>query len=1217
MKILKIELQNINSLKSDTPIIIDFENDQFKDVGLYAITGATGAGKTTVLDAITIALYHNVPRFNGTKGTLVDVVSHGANNAFSRVTFENDTVVYEAFWSIRIADKSGKTYKNPKEEVSLKNLTTSVILATQKRILLTQITKVTQLDYTQFLRSVLLAQGEFASFLSAKGPEKGKLLEQITGEEIYKKIGQGISDRKLLEENKLKELSAKINEDDILSEERKNELLIKEKELIEAIIKNDKEITANIAISDWYAKFKKLTDEATKLDEGAEKLTNYIEKYKEELALLSLNEKATPFTVLIDDFIRNEKRLVENTIQLKILTTELTALKPQIENLENQTKNEGADLEKNDQNFTSWMPKFDVITQLDSQLKNEIESTQKVNEKIKELRLQFDALEEEKKKLTIVLSTTTSKIKKATEFVDQNKFLTNVGTEISSWTTSLTTLKAHKETLKENTDFVVQKKEEVTKTIISLTQKQQLLSKNTTAIAVIEKDILNVTNQLSKNNITNLLATQKQLSLLVTNWKEFKNFSEEVTKYQHELAEKTALKKEYTATLSILRTQIKELKEQIATQEILVLDAEKIVNLEKSIAKYETDRQTLKTGEPCGLCGAKEHPFTENLKTNGVSNSEKILKDRKISLKNLEVEKANFDKNYVKCTTYIDGLTPQINTIIKVLRAVQIKASALYIDCELSNTAKIELELKTLSEKIVLVDNNLKIAQQLQLQKDALIIAFKEQNNAVSELKTTVATFVEKINNTKTEIQTKQKSITNLSAICTNLENSLQTKLAKFNYQLPAINQINLFIQKIEKAINQYTITQQHLQVLLSDEKVLNTSFINNEKQLAIYNKNYNDLLKLKNESSANIIMLQKKRMAILPLNITVETKRESLQLAVKKSTKKLEATKKTLQKLLDAKREKEILKLKNIADEKVLKDAFMVLKASFDTELKMSNFESKEAVEKALLPKHVKERYTEYKEKIKKNQVELKALKEANTKSKEALRKAKNFNVTIAEVKLILDNLKLQRIDLSTQKGEIKEAFRKDEEIKNRNTETYKKITAQTAICAIWKQLFKITGNSKDAFNVYVQRLTLKNLLDLANVHLDKLNKRYSLKMEESYKPKEELNFILIDHYQTDQARLVDTSSGGEKFIISLALALGLSDLASKNVKIDSLFIDEGFGTLDSNTLETVISTLETLQAQGKMIGIISHVENLKERISTQIKISKKSNGVSVLAID
>jgi exonuclease SbcC len=180
-----------------------------------------------------------------------------------------------------------------------------------------------------------------------------------------------------------------------------------------------------------------------------------------------------------------------------------------------------------------------------------------------------------------------------------------------------------------------------------------------------------------------------------------------------------------------------------------------------------------------------------------------------------------------------------------------------------------------------------------------------------------------------------------------------------------------------------------------------------------------------------------------------------------------------------------------------------------------------------------------------------------------------------------------------------------------------YLEISKQELVVKKWNDLMNLLGGSKDAFNTYVQRLTLHNLIQLANVHLFKLNKRYSLRMDETYKPGEELYFKLIDHFQTDEARYVDTSSGGEKFLISLALALGLSDLASNNVSIDSLFIDEGFGTLDTQTLETVIATLETLQAQGKMIGIISHVDNLKERIHAQIRVVKKSHGVSEVEIN
>ncbi|WP_339663549.1 AAA family ATPase, partial [uncultured Polaribacter sp.] len=333
MKILKIELQNINSLKSDAPIVIDFESEQFRDVGLFAITGSTGAGKTTILDAITIAVYHSVPRFNGTKGTLVDVVSHSANDAFSRVTFENDSTIYEAFWGISIADKKGKKYKNAKEEVSLKNLTTDEILASQKRNLITEVINVTQLDYNQFLRSVLLAQGEFASFLTAKGPEKGKLLEQITGEQIYKKIGQGVLDRKSEEEKKLREIEAKINADDILTEDAKTELIQRDKALDAEIVQIEGELKACLEIVDWYAKYQKISTENTQLEVKSKDIHELIEQHKAELNLLDLNEKAAPFKEILQDLKRTSFEVTEKSNQLEALENQLKALKPAIEKL--------------------------------------------------------------------------------------------------------------------------------------------------------------------------------------------------------------------------------------------------------------------------------------------------------------------------------------------------------------------------------------------------------------------------------------------------------------------------------------------------------------------------------------------------------------------------------------------------------------------------------------------------------------------------------------------------------------------------------------------------------------------------------------------------------------------------------------------------------------------------------------------------------------------
>jgi exonuclease SbcC len=160
-------------------------------------------------------------------------------------------------------------------------------------------------------------------------------------------------------------------------------------------------------------------------------------------------------------------------------------------------------------------------------------------------------------------------------------------------------------------------------------------------------------------------------------------------------------------------------------------------------------------------------------------------------------------------------------------------------------------------------------------------------------------------------------------------------------------------------------------------------------------------------------------------------------------------------------------------------------------------------------------------------------------------------------------------------------------------------------------RQIGDATG---DKFNNYAQKLSLRHLLTYTNLRLQKINNRYHLKLNEN---QSDTDLEVEDSFMAYERRSVKTLSGGETFMVSLALALGLSDLASKDIRIESLFIDEGFGTLDGDTLEDAISTLEQLQSESnKLVGIISHVDSLKERITTQLILDRQNNGYSTLTV-
>jgi exonuclease SbcC len=161
-----------------------------------------------------------------------------------------------------------------------------------------------------------------------------------------------------------------------------------------------------------------------------------------------------------------------------------------------------------------------------------------------------------------------------------------------------------------------------------------------------------------------------------------------------------------------------------------------------------------------------------------------------------------------------------------------------------------------------------------------------------------------------------------------------------------------------------------------------------------------------------------------------------------------------------------------------------------------------------------------------------------------------------------------------------------------------------------IWRHLSALIGSADgQLFRHFAQGLTLQRLMIYANEQLSRLNKRYVLCQGDS-----SLDIVVIDREQLNYRRSASTLSGGETFLVSLALALGLSQMSSRGATFNSLFIDEGFGTLDNDSLDLALEALSSLQSDGKLIGLISHIPAAKDRIQTQIQVIKKGGGFSSL---
>ncbi|MCK5824854.1 MAG: AAA family ATPase [Ichthyobacteriaceae bacterium] len=1217
MKIIKLEFKNINSLKSDTPIVIDFESDKFKNVGLYAITGSTGAGKTTILDAITIALYRKVPRFTTSgKAKLWDVVSYGAYDAMSIVTFENDGEIYEASWSVRIKKDNGENLKNIKDKISVKNLSTEKILANKSSDCLRAIENITHLNYNQFLRSVMLAQGEFASFLTAKPSDKGSLLEQITGEDIYLKIGDVINNCKTEEKKKLDLLETKINTDDVLSNEVRTELetdLLNINKELNFLSTEQKKLEDIVR---WFIDFEKIKLDKKTISESLNNLENQKKENESIYIAIDKDKNAQPFVEVLNNSTRIKKSILTKDIEKNNLVKRISELNKTIEEQKITLDKCNSSYTQFEKEYELWADKLRKVSIIDTNIIQKTNDKEDAITKIKDSESYIKEITTSIKNVNAKLLTNEEDILTTDSYINNNKQIPEVEKLINNWIAKLTERKTLSTGIKNSITDFNQKNSNLEKSRKDYKiNSEKLKEERKEHKDYYDKEVA-YNNQLSVLNIDEFNIERDKLTAQLNTWDDVNRLANTYIETNDKIKIHNKKLKGFEIQNIEDEKSVEDLKVKIKYENNLLIISEENLELKNKIIRFDDERKLLEKGEPCLLCGSKAHPLVDEYKDINTNKNSLEVKKLKENLKQLESDKNKSEIKVATAKNNIENTKNDIAVYTETLNEIQDKFNTQKLSCLITDydfivNTKAEINNFLLEINAKILDRN-----KIQKQKDLNYTYLNKHSKIIENLEKDESTLKERGKGLAQDVNELTILKNNKTSEIETLENVINDEISKYDFELPKVDETESFTQNIQRKILDYNNQELKIITLKNDKELLiqeNTSYKSKLHEKEGYLKELTDAEK---NISNKLIEFKEARKGYLPNDEKVEVKQQYLNEEKSDLKQKLDDINKT-----QNSSEKDIATAKNnnerlVEELKNENSEFEELESEFNKLLENSIFKNKDEVENSVLSENIRTEYLAIEKKIENNLIEINSQKVKNNKLFENATKLKDFEIEKEKAVENLQEIKEKSATENKNSGVVSQKLKKDDEVKTRNKSFMSEIDTQKKALKRWTDLIKILGGSKDAFNTYVQRLTLSNLINLANVHLDKLNKRYSLLLPKEYAEKEELTFLLVDHFQTNQQRNVETSSGGEKFIISLALALGLSDLASKNVKVDSLFIDEGFGTLDNNTLDIVISTLETLQSQGKMIGVISHVENLKQRISTQIQVNKKSNGVSEVVI-
>lgn len=1124
MKFQKLTIHNIASIED---AVIDFEAQPLADSEVFLITGKTGAGKSTILDAICLALYADTPRLYNTKmqGATIDAEKEVKINDPRQLMRRNTTeahvslafigsneVSYEATWSVaRAYRKVSGSIKN--KTWVLKNLNTGATLTKDAEIK-NEIRAAVGLDFNQFCRTTMLAQGEFTRFLNSKDDEKAEILEKITGVDIYSKIGAKVyvlTDEKKKEWEDAKRI---IEGTRTLTDEE----IAEKRQALSALDNLYKEIKADsdkdVAKRNWLAKDLELIKDK---NEAAENL-------------LHANK-----VVESEDF-KQKEQTVEDwnvTIDARMWLTEVQkasdAQKTQ-KNALNELASTYSKLSGGQKYAENWVEKIEAeINKIEAFLSakadkiNVYENAQTIvghlnaiDEGRKAIKKSLATIELEKKKLAYELAPV---VEKAKENAQKGKDAFEIDeAEVKSREEALATLNLPE----------LREKREVAK---------DLLGKVKTA----------------KERIETLVSTKAQY--------------EETRRSLEERKEALEKKVEMSAAMAV---PIHETKIKMDVRK------EDLDKQSDTVNKFaSTLRLKLRVGDMCPVCRQQIKsalPLEEELAAL-VGDLKKAYEDVEkehrelVDAKNkLDAEIKTESKLYERDTKALDENKTVANAEQKALDACRGCGIEKLEDTALSALAALE---DTTSKTLAELNNKIKDGETSETE-------VKELRKALEAKRKNVETLVAKVTEAEKATDECKVRISTADALLASKKNEVHDAEDKVSQLIVGGWQIDWketpreFASALTSSVEEYNNMVKEKQILAGK---LETSKANLANAQAVLSSIVSVMPSWKEVESGDVANVDNLLTQANTLNTSVTTALSKL---------------KTAEESLNVNQ----AKLKDFLAEhpKLCIERLEALNAYTSIDITCENDMLKTAREAVVAKKTLFDNAEKH-------------IAEHQTKKPEMTEED-----TLDALNERIEGTEKQLAEIGEKKGAINQELKTDKENSERLGTLIKEAEDKKSVYLKWSRLNQLIGNSTGStFRKIAQSYVLTSLIHSANSYMKTLTDRYNLKVAPG-------TFVisLEDAYQGFVSRAASTISGGESFLVSLSLALALSDIGQQ-LQVDTLFIDEGFGTLSGEPLQKAVETLRSLHSKaGRHVGIISHVEELQERIPVQIQVNQEGNNSS-----